>query len=292
MSKLLYFEPHHLEEALELREQYGPEVIPISGGTDLMLDISRGRIEPGHMLALYHIPELLTIELGEGLCIGSGVNMHKINTSQEVERHLKVLSEATGYVGSHQIRNLATMGGNVCTALPCADSVPPMVAARAEVVIASVGQERKMPVESFIKGPRATVLDDNELVVKFIFPKASDPTGSAFAAHTTREALDLSIVSVAAQISVDKDHGKITGARIALGNVSPAPLEVEKVSEALEGETLSDELVEHVCALAVKSSSARDSLLRASAEYRRELIKVLTRRTLQKAYHRALSGRK
>lgn len=281
------FTPASLNEALQHLAELGNSAMLIAGGTDLVMDVKRRGKAPGHLISLTSIPELANIHANGGLRIGAASIFHHINQSPVIKEKCTMLAEAAGCVGSRQVRNLATIGGNVCNALPCADSVASLVAAGAQARLASPHGERLVAVENFITGPRKTILQAREILVEFILPDAPACTGSAYFSFTPRRALDLTIVGAAAQVSIDPHNGQITAASIALGNVNPAPVNARQAASLLLGCQPSEELLSEVAEAALQGTHTRDSAVRASAEYRRQLVRVLTRRAVSQAYARA-----
>lgn len=291
MNDFFYFEPGTVEEALHILKQYEPQARPMAGGTDLILDVLNRGEQPGHIVSLQKIQEMIFIKENGGLRIGAATTHHAIETSAMVQSYCQMLAEGASYIGSRQIRNLATIGGNICNALPCADTVPPLVAAGAAIVIAGIGTVRQQPVETFITGPRRTVLLPGELATEIIVPLPLPHTGSVYLVHTTRKALDLTIVGVALQVTLDADGETIQDARIALANCSPAPARAREAEKLLIGNSLTDELLQEAAEKTVLASKVRDSAVRATAAYRKEILKVLTRRGLLVALQRAKGNR-
>jgi carbon-monoxide dehydrogenase medium subunit len=194
------------------------------------------------------------------------------------------LADSAALVGSVQIRNLATLGGNMCNAAPSADMAPPLLALGAEAVIAGPKGERRVSVEKFFTGVRTTVLGADELLVEFVAPAPGPRSGGSYLRHTPRRELDIAVVGVASQISLsDGVCGKV---RIALAAVAPTPVRATAAEQALEGQPLTPELIERAANLAVEAAKPISDQ-RGSADFRRHLVRVLTRRTLAIALERA-----
>ena len=290
MNDYLYFEPATVAEALQILGQYGPEARPMAGGTDLILDVlSRGERQ-AHIVSLQKIDEMIFIHGNGDLHIGAATTHHSIETSALVQAACPMLAEGVSYIGSRQIRNLATIGGNICNALPCADSVPPLVAAGAIMTVTGKDNARQVPVETFITGPRRTDLQPGELATEIVIPAPAPRTGNVYLVHTTRKALDLTIVGVAVQVTLEAGSEKIQDARIALANCSPAPMRARAAEQLLVGNVLTEELAQEAAEKTSDASKVRDSALRASAAYRKEILRILTRRALFEALHRAQAG--
>jgi aerobic carbon-monoxide dehydrogenase medium subunit len=289
MKDYQYFDPHTLEEAFKIMQAGGSEVIPVAGGTDVLPDVLNHKRPVGHILNLTSIKSISGIRSNGSLRIGATTTFHQIHTSPLVRATSMMLAEAAGQIGSRQIQNLATLGGNVCTALPGADSVPPLVAAGAELIITSLAGERRVAVEDFITGPRQTLLEPGELVTEFFLPVRPPGTGTAYLTHTTLKASGSTVVGVAVSLTLDL-NGRVCQSRIALGNCSSAPLRAHDAELFLKDQRLSEGVVFEAARITAESAKVEDSLKWASVEYRRELVRVLTSRAIHQAESRARSG--
>ncbi len=211
-------------------------------------------------------------------------------TARELELHSGVragylaLAESGALVGSVQVRNLATIGGNVCNAAPSADMVPPLLALDAEAVIAGPKGQRRVPLTSFFLGVRRTVLGPDELLLEIVAPPPGPRSGGHYLRHTPRRELDIAVVGVASQLTLS--NGVCGKARIALAAVAPVPLRATAAEEALEGQPVTPSLIERAAELAVQAARPISDQ-RGSVEFRRHLVRVLTRRTLTTALERA-----
>ncbi len=287
MRKTDFFEPSSIDEVLSLLSRFGRDAKPLAGGTDLLLDFKHGRWQSQNLVSITRLSELDGIFVNDALHIGSISVLDRIEKSSLVRDHCLMLAEASASVGSRQIRNLATIGGNICNALPCADTAPPLIAAEAKAILASKGGERIVPVEDFIIGQRQTIIAPDELLTQLILPFTPPNTGSAYLAHTARRALDLTVVSAAAQLTLEPGGTSIRYARLAFGNVAVRPIRIRRAEEALVGQALSEALLDEVANLAASACQPRDSRLRGTADYRYTLILVLTKRSLRLAFQRA-----
>jgi len=287
MNGSMYFEPTEIEEALELLSRYGNDARLMAGGTDLIIDVTEGRVAEGHIINLMSIDSTSKITGENGLCIGATVLLDSIEHSPRIIDEFQMLSEAASVVGSWQIRVLGTMGGNMCNALPCADTAPPLYAADAVIEIAGQSGRRVVPAESFILAPRKNVLEPGEMLVGFRLPKAPRRTGSVFVKHIFRKALDMTIISLAVAVTLDARSDVIRRARVALGSAAPTPIRTRQAEAVLEGNMLTEELAREAADLVVGECRVHDSPIRASAEYRRDVIRVLARRCIQEAVRRA-----
>ena len=227
---------------------------------------------------------MLRAEDGQGLRIGATVTARTLERDPVVCRQYPALAESAAVVGSVQVRNLATVGGNLCNAAPSADMAPPLLALDAEAVIAGPAGERRVPLASFFTGVRRTVLDADELLVELVVPAPASRRGSAYLRHTPRRELDIAVVGVASHITLA--DGVCATARIALAAVAPVPLRATQAEARLEGERITPALIDEASQLAVEAARPISDQ-RGSAEFRRHLVRVLTRRTLTAALERA-----
>jgi carbon-monoxide dehydrogenase medium subunit len=194
------------------------------------------------------------------------------------------LAESGALVGSVQVRNLATLGGNLCNAAPSADMAPPLLALDAEAVIVGPAGERRVPFTDFFTGVRRTVLAPDEILVEIVVPSPGARSGGHYLRHTPRRELDIAVVGVASQLTLS--DGVCAKARVALAAVAPVPLRARAAEQALEGKPVTPEAIERAAELAVGATKPISDQ-RGSADYRRHLVRVLTRRTLRTALARA-----
>ena len=282
---LSYHRPASLADACRLGRQLGPGAHFLAGGTELLPDFRRGAESATDLISLRDVPELAGIALDGGrLRIGGMTSIREIGASAEVRRFLPALAEAAMMLGSPQIRTLATLGGNFCRAVPCADTPPVAIVACASVRLVSGDGERTLPAEEFFVGPRKTVLAPGELLVEIVFPAQPAGSGTVYERFALRRGSALAVASVAARLVLEK--GKIAEARIALGSVAPVPLPAPRAAAILEGEAPSDALFARAAAEAAKEAKPITDL-RGTEAFRRHLVEVLTRRALERAASRA-----
>jgi carbon-monoxide dehydrogenase medium subunit len=264
----------------------GGEVKMVAGGTDLLPQMKNGLVKPARVVDLSGVPELQVLETDAdgALHVGAAVSARALELSPIVRGGFLGIAEGTGVIGSLQIRNLATIGGNVCNAAPSADVSPPLVAMDAVVVIAGPDGQRLVPIADFFQGVRQTALQPGELVEKFVVLAAGAGSGGTYLRHTPRRELDIAVVGVGTQLTIQ--DGRCTKARIALGAVAPVIVRATEAEEQLEGQEVTPGLLDEAAALAVNAARPISDQ-RGSAEYRRHLVRVLTRRTLQTAFERA-----
>ena len=278
--------PGTLKEALGLlKELEGAE--PIAGGTDLVIDLRGGASEAENLVDLTALKELDYIRESDGkIHIGSMTHHADIVASPLIREKAPVLSDAAELVGSVQIRNLGTVGGNVCNASPGADTATPLLSLGAEAKIASSEGERAIPLSEFFTGPKRTALEAGELLTELSFPTPPKGSGGAFQKLGRRKGCTLSLINTAVYIEVD--GGVCKEARVAVGACAPTPVRIPDVEEVLKGKKLDSAVIDEVssaCYGLVEPSQRAHS--RASEGYRREMSCVLMKRALTTALERA-----
>ena len=278
--------PRDVDECLKLLAERGPETRLVAGGTDLLPQMKNGLVKPARVIDLSGVPEVrvLAADDGHGFRVGAAVTARRLERDARVRATYASLSESGALVGSVQIRNLATIGGNICNAAPSADMAPPLVALDAEAVIAGPKGRRRVPMASFFTGVRRTVLAPDELLLEFVLPAPGPHSGGSYLRHTPRRELDIAVVGVASQVTLA--NGICAKARIALAAVAPTPVRAMAAEQALQGQPLTVSLIERAAAIAVDAAKPISDQ-RGSADFRRHLVRVLTRRTLTIALARA-----
>ncbi len=275
-----FYRPANLEEALGLKAELGPTARFIAGGTDIIIDLDRGRQASCHLIDLSQLTELRFIraEAG-GLRIGGGVTHAEILGSPEVRAMAGVLAQAAIEVGAPQIRNRSTLSGNIVTASPAADTVPPLLALDARVELVSQRGRREMPLTEFIIGFRKVALAEDELLYSIFIPGPQGERRGAFLKLGLRKAQAISVVSVAASLDVDRE-GRVLRAGIALGSVAATPIRLPEAEAILTGQILTEDLLQ-AAALAAQTTASPITDVRGSAAYRKAMVKVYTARALR-----------
>ena len=278
--------PRSIEDCLKLLAERGPEAKLVAGGTDLLPQMKNGLIKPAAVIDLSGVADLRVLrrEDGAGLRVGASVAAREIELDPYTRSAYPALAESGALVGSVQIRNLATVGGNLCNAAPSADMAPPLMALEAEAIIAGPRGRRRVPMADFFTGVRRTVLAPDELLVELIVPAPGPRSGGQYLRHTPRRELDIAVVGVASQITLS--DGVCRKARIALAAVAPTPIRATAAERALEGQPLTAQQIARAAQLAVEAARPISDQ-RGSADFRRHLVGVLTRRTLTTALERA-----
>jgi carbon-monoxide dehydrogenase medium subunit len=285
MKGFEYFAPHSLEEALSLLDDRGEKAKVLAGGTDLIVQMKIGNARPAVIVDAKKIPELNRLEWNDddSLYIGAAVPLSKIISFPPVMEKFGILYQACSIIGSMQLRNRGTVGGNICNAAPSADSVPPLLCLGAKAIVARPGGNRIIPMDSFFHGPGQTALASNELLVGIEVPAPPPRSSGCYLRHTPRQDMDIAVVGVASFLVISKQKLLCQEARIALGAVAPIPLRVPQAESFLAGRVLTEQAIEEAAEKAAEAARPISDI-RGSAEYRKEIVKVLTRRTLKRAW--------
>ncbi len=289
MKPLDYLCPDSTEAAIAMLAESGGRAKLLAGGTDLLVELKHGVGAPEILVDLSRIPELRGIEeTGEGLRIGSAATHTEIMESELVRAHAPAMIDAARTVGAVQTRNLGTLGGNLVTCVPSLDSGPVLVALDATVTVAGPGGRRSLSLLEFFVGPRKTALEAGELLVEITIPAARLGKSCVFAKFGLRKGQALALVNVAAAVEVDKS-GVLSETRIALGAVAPTVIRAREAEASLDGTKPDEESLIKAAEIAAGEAKPITDF-RASADYRRELIRALTRRCLDAAVKGATSG--
>lgn len=283
MKHFDYVAPGSVEKAVALLSKYGRDALPIAGGTYLLERMKQSLLQPRVLVDVAKIPELQGIELvDEGLRIGATVTHTEIMSSPLARKHAGVVAQASSRVGGVQIQNLGTIGGNLTACVPSNDSPPPLLALGARVTVQGRQGRRQMALEKLFSAPHCSALSPDEILVDILIPRESLGRPAAFSKFGRRNALTLALVNAAASVELDREKSRFISARVALGAVAPTPIRAREAESFLKGKPVSKEVVEEAACIAM--GEARPiSDFRASAGYRRELVKVLTIRVLNEA---------
>ncbi len=280
-----YHRPENLADACALGERLGADAAFLAGGTELLPDYQRQRETARHLIALDAIDELRGIALEKGaLRIGALATIAEVAASPVVRATFRALSDAARAIGSPQVRSRATIGGNFCRAVPCADTPPAAIASGARVRLAGPGGVRELAAERFFTGPRLTALRPGEVLVAVLIPEQPRHSGASYQRFARRKGSALAVAAVAVRVVMG--GGVIREARLALGAVAPVPLLAERAGASLSGEAPSRDAFELAGAICAEESLPITDL-RGSADFRRELVSVLARRALEEAVARA-----
>ena len=281
-----YFEPKSISEALSVLEKHGAEAKVIAGGTDVMVDI-KFKEEPGSLVNIKKLPGLGGIkENGGSLRIGALATIRDLETNALVREKLPVLWEASHQFASLQVRNTATIGGNICRASPSGETLAPLLVLEATGKCAFSDGEKSQPFTSFFQGPGKSVLGAKGLLTAIDVPYPAAGSKSVYLKHAVRGAMDIAIVGVAVLITPDTGKNTMQDVRIGLGAVAPTPVRAPKTEALLRGKPLTAVLLKEAAALAASESSPISDQ-RSSGEYRRWIVEALTRRGLEQTWKAA-----
>ena len=283
LPRFEYVQPNSIDEALYLLATHKGEAKLIAGGTDLLPKMKRREIKsPKYVIDIKGLPDLEYIKYDdkEGLSIGALTTIHAIETSPVIEQRFSILAQAASTMAAPQVRNRGTVAGNICNAVPSADSAPPLLALEARLTLMSHKGERIMKIEDFFTGPNETVLTGEELLAEIRIPPLPPNSRGAYLKLTPRRSMDLATVGVAAVVI--REDGLCKDIRIALGAVAPTPIRAKRAEEIIRGQRFSDKLIEKTAQTAAEESRTIDDH-RASADYRREMVQVLVSRAINQA---------
>ena len=284
-----YFEPASLDEAADLLREGKGTRKPLAGGTDIVIQLRRRVARCQGLVNLKRIPGLAdwSCERGGGLRIGACTPMRDLETAAAVAGGYPSLREAIRVVGSLQLRNIASVGGNLCNASPSADTAPPLMALGAMASFrVDDGAEQRAPVEDFFAGPGSSVLGSAGLLLSVDVPEPPPRSGDAFERFTPRSAMDIAIASAAAAVTLDAEGQRVEAVRIALGAVAPTPVRAARAEERVRGKEPTPELLQQAGAAAMEECNPIDDI-RGTAAYRKELVRILVQRVLRRAVARA-----
>ncbi|OGP51074.1 MAG: hypothetical protein A2Y79_00555 [Deltaproteobacteria bacterium RBG_13_43_22] len=284
IGKFQYRTPNSLTEVLKILEMPTLAGKILSGGTDLILQMKQGLLSPSLIIDVKQVPELNRLEWDpqRGLRLGAAVPLSRLLAFTELPKEFSLLLQACSLIGSMQIKNRGTVGGNICNAAPSADSAPPLLCLGARVILASSQVTRTMTLDDFFLAPGKTALAEHELLLEIEVPMPPAPSAGCYLRHTAREEMDIAVAGVAAFLTLSSKNGQLQSARIALGAVAPTPIRAYGAEATLVGKAVTPELIEQA---AERAAGEADPIsdLRGSSEYRRELVRVLTRRALRSA---------
>lgn len=275
-----------LEDAAAVMRRHAPNARLLAGGTDLLVDLKTRRISVGHVVSLNRIDALRGIsETADGLRVGALTTIAQLDRSPIVRRRYSPLLDATSQMANPQIRNVATVGGNLASAVPCADLPPVLTVMNASVVLWSPRRERTVPLDAFFVGVRQTALRKGELLMAILVSQPPPRFGAAYARFALRDGNAIAVAAVAASLTLNSDD-TVGQARIVLGAVAPTPMLVEPASAPLIGRPLDEDACGRAAAAAMDVAQPICDV-RGSADFRRETVGALTRRALVAAYRRA-----
>jgi aerobic carbon-monoxide dehydrogenase medium subunit len=278
------YQPSSLQEASRLLREKGPGGRLLAGGTDLVIAMKEKGLVPKYIVDLKRLPGLSGVsENSDGsIVMGALTTMREIETDPLLSRKYPFLSQSAAEVGSIQIRNRATIGGNMSNATPSADVAPSLIALQATTKLIGATGERTVTLDEFFLGPGQTIMNPDEILAEITIPKTSPRLVGEYIKFSPREMMDLAYVGVAVAYAISEKEKKCDGVRIVLGAVAPTPIRAKRAEALLEGQILSEELAEKVGAIAAEEAKPISDV-RSSADYRRAMVGAMTKRALLNA---------
>jgi len=288
-----YHQPTSVEEACQILDS-SRHAVPLAGGTDLLVELKQGKRRCQEMVSLTRIPELKAIRReGDRLCIGAAATHGQLVASPLLREHCPAIAEAAAMIATEQIRNAATIGGNLCTAASCSDTAPILIALEAELEIASSREGRRLALRDFFVSHRETVLKEDELLTRILVPMPARGTGASYQRFGLREAASIAVASVAVQVRLTGKN--CSRACFVMGAVAPTPKISRGAARLVEGRAAAEFSANSALLGRVGEAAAADADpiddVRGSAEYRRALVAVLAQRALLDALGRAEEAR-
>lgn len=282
------YEATSVQNAVELMQAH-PSAVLIAGGSDVLIKMREGKLAGAELISLYKLDELreVTIDSDGALRIGPMTSFSHATKSPVLQKYMPVLGEAADTVGGPQLRNIGTVGGNICNGVTSADTASTQVAYDAELEIASVNGTRRMSIHDFYKGPGKVALEPGELLTAILIPKESyENCFGYYIKYAMRNAMDIATIGCSVNVVLSADKKTIQRARIAYGVAGPVPMRAKTAEAALAGQPVGEAAIEVVGKEVQNDVNPRTSW-RASADFRRQIISETARRGLKAAIERA-----
>ncbi len=286
-----YARPKNLKEAICILSEAGRDARVLAGGTDLLVQMKQGLLHPSLLIDIKSIPHFSKISLdpkGQWV-VGASVTLEELEAWARSQKHGFGLSQAAGSISSEQVKNRGTVVGNICRASPAGDMAPVLIAMDGKVDIHGPKGKRSVSVERFIIGPGQTALAKGEMVASLRIPKPQGTSAVTYLKLGARRAMETAIVAVAVRITCDKKFKKILSAKIVLGAVAPVPLRVPDAEEILITHGVEPDVLDQISSLA-RDRAKPITDLRGTERYRSEMVKVLTRRAVEKVWKGLTQG--
>jgi carbon-monoxide dehydrogenase medium subunit len=276
-----YHEPASLVEACQMVQAFGEQGALLAGGTDLLVKMKNRELKPENIISLTELEEINQIShIDQQYSIGAGCTISQIEASVAIRSIFPALASGAGHLGSPAVRNMGTVGGNIMTASPAADMPPALIAYGANIRLKSKDQERFLPLEKIFCRPGITHIKKGEILADIHIDVPPETSGAGFFKLGTRKAMQISIINGACYFALNAENGNIETARIVLGAVAPIPVRALSAENILLGQKPCTELFEEAGEAAARDCSPIDDL-RGSADYRKDMVGVLTTRTLE-----------
>jgi carbon-monoxide dehydrogenase medium subunit len=279
-----FYQPATLQEASALLREKGPGGRFLAGGTDLVIAMKEKDLLPNYIVDLKRLPALSGIRQNPdgSISLGALTTMYEIETSPLIKKKFHFLAQSAAEVGSIQIRNRATIGGNMCNATPSADTAPALIALGANAKISGGAGERSISLEEFFKAPGQTALSADEILTEIIIPRTPAGLVGEYIKFSPREMMDLAYVGVAVAYDFEPQKRTCAGVRIVLGAVAPTPIRAKRAEATVEGQALSESLAEKAGNIAAEEAKPISDV-RSTADYRRAMVAAMTKRALLNA---------
>ena len=283
LPQFTFLMPTSLSEACALLEKHQGKIKIKAGGTDMIVRLSHRAVKPDFLMTLKKIPDLNDISYTpeEGLSIGALALLREVEINPIILEHAPMLARAAHATATVQIRNMGTVMGNVCNASPSADNIPTLVAMNARIIASSGAKEREIPIDEFFLGPGRSALQVNEIAVAIKVPVLAARSGVSYQKISPRSKVDIAAVNIGALITLD-EAGECRAVRISMGAVGPTPLRAVQAENFLHSKKITDKTLAEAGRLAAEDASPISDV-RASREYRKLMVEVLTTRALKEA---------
>jgi carbon-monoxide dehydrogenase medium subunit len=279
-----FYQPTTLQEASRLLREKGPGGRFLAGGTDLVIAMKEKGLLPNYIVDLKRVPAISGIRQNPdgSISLGALTTMYEIETSPLIKKKFHFLAQSAAEVGSIQIRNRATIGGNMCNATPSADTAPALIALGARAKISGAAGERSISLEEFFNGPGQTVLSADEILTEIFIPRTPSGLVGEYIKFSPREMMDLAYVGVAVAYDFEPQKRTCAGVRIVLGAVAPTPIRAKRAEATVEGQVLNESLAENAGNIAAEEAKPISDV-RSTADYRRAMVAAMTKRALLNA---------
>ena len=283
LPQFKFLAPATLDEACALLKEHQGKIKVKAGGTDMIVRLSHRAVKPDYLMSLKKIPGLdqITWDPAAGLTIGALALLREVEVSPIILEHAPMLARAAHATATVQIRNMGTVMGNICNASPSADNIPTLVAMNASIVAYSERGEREISLDDFFLGPGRTALESDELAIAIKVPAPAPRTGVSYQKVSQRSKVDIAAVNIGALVTLDGD-GNCKTVRVSMGAVGPTPLRAGKAEKFLVGKPADDDNLAEAGRLAAEDASPISDV-RASKEYRKLMVEVLSKRALAEA---------
>ncbi len=288
--RFTFHQPQNLEQALDMVGMYRTNGKILAGGTDLVPKLRAGLMDVHHVISLNRVPGLnrITYQDDDGLVIGSGARLSDVAAHPDVCKNYPGLAHACSVMATTQIRNMATVAGNIINSAPSADTAAPLLAYEAAVILVERGGRRHVPLTEFFTGPGMNIMEPMEILEAIRVPSPPKQSGSAYLRLSARSKVDIAAVGVAGFLALDM-QGAIIKARLALSAVAPTPVRCPEAEAMLAGQMPEPELLKRAAAACVRACRPIDDV-RATASYRRKMVQVLAQRVIQQSFDMAKGG--